>query len=184
MKKIGIKRQVAGDKWQSAGFRIQVSGFFALTSVLCLLTSGAVAAEAGNGVDGVRAALEKWVETRKVISQEQRDWALGKEMLNERIDLVQQEIGSLKAKMADAQESISDADKKRAGLVEENDKLKEASVALNDTVLTFEQNTLKLLTRLPDPIRERLCRTNARKNLKSHLRIEKIVIGIRVENGG
>jgi len=127
-----------------------------LSSVLCLLTSGSVAAEPQGAVDGVRAALEKWVESRKVISAEQRDWALGKEMLSERVDLVQQEIDSLKEKISDAQESISDADKKRAGLVEENEKLKEASVSLNETVLTLEQNTLKLLARLPDPIRERV----------------------------
>jgi FtsZ-binding cell division protein ZapB len=156
MKITGNRWQVAGGRVRRSGFRLQVLGFCALTSVLCSLTSGVLAAEPQSDVDGVRSALEKWVETRKVISLEQRDWALGKEMLNERIGLVQQEIDSLKAKLADAQESISDADKKRAGLVEENDKLKEASIALNDTVLTLEQNTLKLLARLPDPIRERV----------------------------
>ncbi|MBC8206777.1 MAG: DUF3450 family protein [Kiritimatiellales bacterium] len=109
-----------------------------------------------HGVDGVRAALEKWVETRKVISQEQRDWALGKEMLSERVELVRQEIDSLKEKIADAENSISEADKKRAGLVEANEKLKEASGALAGTVLTLEKNTQTLLARLPDPIRERV----------------------------
>lgn len=107
-------------------------------------------------VDGVRAALEKWVESRKVISQEQREWALGKEMLNERVELVQQEIDSLKEKISEAEESISEADKKRSSLVEENDRLKEASVALNETVLTLESNTQSLLKRLPDPLRERV----------------------------
>lgn len=126
-------------------------------SCLLLGTSvSAFSAEPQSDVDGVRAALEKWVESRKVISAEQRDWALGKEMLNERVDLVQQEIDSLKEKISDAQESISDADKKRAGLVEENEKLKEASSSLNETVLTLEQNTKNLLKRLPDPIRERV----------------------------
>jgi FtsZ-binding cell division protein ZapB len=156
MRKIDDKWQVASGRVRLSGYRFQVSSFCVLTSVLCLLTSGAVAAEPQSGVDGVRSALEKWVETRKVISLEQRDWALGKEMLNERIELVQQEMDSLKAKQAEAQDSISDADQKRAGLLEENDKLKAASVALNDTVLTLEQRTLKLLARLPDPIRERV----------------------------
>ena len=120
-----------------------------------LLGVSAVAAEPQD-VDGVRAALEKWVETRKVISQEQRDWTLGKEMLNERIDLVQQEIDSLKEKISDAQKSINEADKKREELVEQNEELKKASAALNGTVLTLEQNTQNLLKRLPDPIRERV----------------------------
>jgi FtsZ-binding cell division protein ZapB len=109
-----------------------------------------------SGTDGVRAALEKWVESRRVISQEQRDWALGKEMLNERIDLVQQEIDGLKEKISDAEKSISEADKKRADLVEQNDALKEASSALDETVLALENSTRALLKRLPDPIRDRV----------------------------
>jgi DNA repair exonuclease SbcCD ATPase subunit len=129
---------------------------FLLIAVLCLLTSGAFASETQGDVDGVRAALEKWVETRKVISQEQRDWALSREMLNERIDLVQQEIDSLKEKISDAEQSIGEADKKREELVEKNDELKNASSALNRTVLALEENTQTLLKRLPDPIRERV----------------------------
>lgn len=130
-----------------------------LTVAGCWLLGMAVyacAAEPQSGVDGVRAALEKWVETRKVISQEQRDWALGREMLNERIELVQQEIDSLKAKIADAEESIGEADKKRVDLVDENEKMKAASAALKETVLSLETGTKGLLNRLPDPIRERI----------------------------
>lgn len=127
-----------------------------LFGVGCWLLGIAASATEPQDVDGVRAALEKWVESRKVISQEQREWTLSKEMLNERVDLVQQEIDSLKGKISEAEESIGEADKKRAGLVEENEKLKEASASLNETVLTLEQNTLQLLTRLPDPIRERV----------------------------
>ncbi len=127
-----------------------------LISAVCLLSSVAFASEMQSDVDGVRATLEKWVESRKVISLEQRDWALGKEMLNERIELVQQEIDSLQSKIEDAEKSISEADKKRVDLIDENKKLKEASAALGETVLTLEQSTKDLLKRLPDPIRERV----------------------------
>jgi FtsZ-binding cell division protein ZapB len=119
------------------------------------VSTAAVSAEAQN-VDGVRAALEKWVETRKVISQEQRDWKLGQEMLNERVDLVQREIDALKAKIGEAQQSISDADKKRAGLITENDKLKEAAAGLAESMVALEIRTRTLLKNLPDPIRERV----------------------------
>lgn len=135
------------------GYRLFGSSLL-LFFVLCLPFS-IFAAESQN-VDGVRAALEKWVESRKVISQEQRDWALGKEMLNERIELVRQEIDSLKSKISDAEESISEADKKRAELVEQNEALKSASASLDDTVLELENNTRRLLKRLPDPLRERV----------------------------
>jgi len=155
MKKTGVKDQRSGGRVRRSGLRLPVSGCL-LSAILCALTSSAGAAEAGNSVDGVRAALEKWVETRKVISLEQRDWKLGQEMLNERVDLVQREIDSLKAKILEAQQSISDADKKRAGLITENDKLKEAAAGLAESMVALEIRTRTLLKNLPDPIRERV----------------------------
>ncbi len=163
---LGIRRQRADIRNQreetgypaqkrTADLRSQTSVLYLLTSVLCLLTSGAFATES-QGVDGVRAALGKWVETRKVISLEQRDWTLGKEMLNERIGLVQREIDSLRTKISEAQQSISDADKKRVDLVVENDKLKEAADGLSGSLVALEIRTRALLKKLPDPIRERV----------------------------
>jgi FtsZ-binding cell division protein ZapB len=118
--------------------------------------AGAVAVEAGSSVDGVRASLEKWVDTRKVISQEKRDWDLGQEMLNERISMLEREIETLRARIAEAQESITDADQKRAGLLEENEALKAASSGLAESMAVFEIRTRSLLNRMPDPIRERV----------------------------
>ena len=43
-------------------------------------------------------------------------------MLNDRIELVQREIESLRAKIGDAEGSIAEADKKRAELVGENER--------------------------------------------------------------
>jgi hypothetical protein len=81
---------------------------------------------------------------------------MGKEVLLNRIDLVQREIESLRTRIDEAEESIADADKKRADLVEENEKLKVASTALSGTVVVLEERTKHLLKQLPDPIRERV----------------------------
>ncbi|MEA3305567.1 MAG: DUF3450 family protein [Candidatus Omnitrophota bacterium] len=144
--------------------KIGTDTFFCLFFLVCLLSSAAMSdnlpagetgVDAGN-VDSTRAALEKWVETRRIISQEKRDWAFGREMLTERIELVEREIESLKSKIREAEKNITETDKKRAGMVEENEKLKEASTALSSTVMTLEAHTGELLKRLPDPIRERV----------------------------
>jgi septal ring factor EnvC (AmiA/AmiB activator) len=132
-------------------------GTLLLTSAICLLSSGAIFADMTDGdVDKTRAALEKWVETRRIISQEKRDFELGREMLTERIELVQREIESLRGKIGEAEKSITEADKKRAELLEENEKLKEASASLSGTVIKLEARTREFLKRLPDPIRERV----------------------------
>lgn len=109
-----------------------------------------------DNIDNARTTLEKWIETRQLISKEKRDWALGKEMLNEQIKLVEREISSLNEKITQAKESITDADKKRAELETENNKFKDASNTLKDILDKLEAQTIALNKRLPDPIRERI----------------------------
>ncbi|MCD4779436.1 MAG: DUF3450 domain-containing protein [Candidatus Omnitrophica bacterium] len=130
----------------------------ALAAVLiCSVPSTAMAVEiSSDEIDRTRATLEKWVETRQIISLEKRDWVLGREMLNERIDLVQREIDSLRAKIDEANKNITDADKKRAGLVDENDTLKEGAAALKLVEIRLEKRTRDLLQKLPDSIRDRV----------------------------
>ncbi len=122
---------------------------------LSLFPFSTLAAEKnGATIDDTRTALEQWVETQRVISKEKRDLELAKEMLNERIAIVQREIQSLKEKMAETKKSIAEADKKRAEMMDENEKLKTASTGLETLCTTLEEKTKTFLPRLPDPIRE------------------------------
>ncbi len=134
----------------------------ALSAVLAacavgLLVAGSLAADKDDAnVDDTRAALEKWVETQRIISRERRDLELAKEMLNERIDLLQREIRSLRDRTAEAAEDIAEAEKKRREMAEENDKLKAVSSVLAEKVTVMEARTRRLLKRLPAPIRDRV----------------------------
>jgi len=129
-----------------------------MTAVMLSVVAFARAGEpvARDSIDQVRGTIEKWVETQGVISKEKQEWALGREMLNERIELVEREIASLREKIGQAEESISDADKKRAELVEENETLKAVGDTLGGIVAHLEARTFALVERLPDPIRERI----------------------------
>jgi len=126
-------------------------------SMACVLAG---AAESANNnaerVDTARATLEKWVETRRMISRERQKWDRGRELLKDRIDLARGRIEGVREKWADAEKSIADAEKKRAALVEENDKLKAASGSLRETVTKLEARTRELLVRLPASLQERL----------------------------
>lgn len=115
-----------------------------------------LAAGADGEVEGARAAVEKWVESRRLISQEQRDWALGKELLEERVGLVQREIEALREKIAEAQSRLGEADRKREELLAENEQLKEGATGLTESLVAMELRLRSLLARLPDPIRERV----------------------------
>ncbi len=125
--------------------------------LLAMLASGAAyGADDAKTISDARSAIEEWVEVRKTISKEKRDLALAKEVLQERISIVKREIEKLRQNITDAEKSISDADSTRAKLDAKNAKLKEASSALSATVVSLETRTRKLLTRLANPIRDRV----------------------------
>lgn len=86
-----------------------------------------------------------------MISKEKQQWRLGREMLQERIELVKSEIESLEQKIADAEASITEADEKREELVSRNEALKEASSTLRATVAEFEGAVGGLLASAPEP---------------------------------
>lgn len=130
----------------------------ALAAVVSLLPLAVVADDdsARSVLETTRSAMEKWVETRRLISQERRDWALGREMLEDRIDLAYREIETLRAKIGEAQKNIAEADRKRANLVTENERLKTATAALADTVRELEGRTRALVARMPAPMQDRV----------------------------
>jgi hypothetical protein len=135
------------------GIKRNVVLLIMFTASVCM---GAAESVPGDPIDAVRGSLEKWVETRKVISREKQDWTLAREMLQERIGLVQREINSLREKTAAAEKGISDTHKQLAEDMEENEKLKQAGDTLKGIVATFEAQTAALVPQLPEPLRERI----------------------------
>ena len=117
---------------------------------------------ADDAFDTTRALLERWVETRKAIATEKRDWKLAKEMLEDRAELVRGEIAAVEAKIAETERGVGEADKVRAALVAEADALKLEGDVLAGTVAGLEARTRTLLARLPAPIREKVKPLSAR----------------------
>lgn len=149
--------------------------------LLCVLSVAAISDDDSESqIDQTRTTIEQWVETQRVISQEKRDLKLAKEMLNERIELVQREIESLRGKITVTEESIAEADKKRADMLKENEKLKEASFSLEGTLLALEDRVKRLLKRLPDPIRERVKPLSQR--LPNDIKLTQLSISERFQN--
>jgi hypothetical protein len=110
-------------------------------------------ADVAQKLDQTRSALEKWVETRQVISKEKRDWSLAKEVLAERIAVVKAQIESVKKSIAESETASAEAAKKKAELTAESDRLKSTVQSLNGTVGTLESRVKVLLPQLPEPIR-------------------------------
>jgi hypothetical protein len=103
-----------------------------------------------------RDTLAKWVETQQIISKEKKDWQLGKEVLEQRISLIEGEIATLKERTETIRGSITEADVKRQELIEKNAELEAASTALVDVIAGLESKTRELLVNLPQPILDRI----------------------------
>ena len=124
-------------------------------SFVGLFCYGAMTTRDG-GLDQARTTIEKWVDVRRIIAKEKRDWTLGKELLEGRVELVQEEINSFRAKIEETRASISEAEKKKLEMAEESDRLKAAFSSLEESIVELETRTKLLYDRLPDPIRGHL----------------------------
>lgn len=147
--------------------RAAMLSFVPTVAFVCMTAGVARSQEKlGEEIDATRTALEKWVETRRIISQEKREWAMGREMLNDRIALLQREIQSLRERIAEAENNISEADQSKQELIEEKANLEAASAGLADAIGPLESRAVALLQRmpdpLPDPLRERVERLSQR----------------------
>ncbi|QBG47223.1 DUF3450 family protein [Verrucomicrobia bacterium S94] len=124
--------------------------------LIILAVSGAAFGAQARELDETKEALSKWVETRKLISEEKQKWELEREILGDRIDLIRNERDTLNTKIHETQSLITDADKKREDLIKEKNELKNASATLVNRIFTLEREVLNLLPMLPDPVRERI----------------------------
>ena len=118
--------------------------------------AASVSSSAPPSVDEVRSTLERYVETRRIISSERLEFARSKQALLDRIDLVEREIDSFRQRIAETEGNLATADEKKAELVAENEALKTASGSLAGMIASLEARTIALLPRLPDPIRTRV----------------------------
>lgn len=137
--------------------RIRAASFAALAlAAACLLAPAAKPPTQAGDVDGARDLLQRWVETRRQISKEKQEWALGRELLDSRVELVSSEIAAVRAKIAEVEASIAEAEGKRAELEGKRASLQATANELAASVASLEARTRELLRRAPDALREKL----------------------------
>lgn len=124
--------------------------------LVILALSGMTACPQAQELDRTKEELSKWVETRRLVSEEKGKWEIEREMLGDRIDLIRTERDTLSKKIHETQSLITDADSKREDLVKENDELKNASATLVNRIVTLEEGVLNLLPTLPQPVQDRI----------------------------
>jgi hypothetical protein len=132
----------------SLAFRSLI-GFAALAAL-------AAGARAEGRVDGFRARMEKWVETRQILSQERSDWEADRETLKATRDLLRQQKDGLSAEVKALEETSTAADDERRELLLQRGELQRSGGALADVIRSLEEQVLALAPQLPAPLQEKL----------------------------
>lgn len=115
-----------------------------------------LAADPSSTADTTRETLAKWMETQQILSKEKRDWQTGKDVLEQRIELLKSEIAANEKKIAEVRSSMSEADEKRYEVVDKNNRLKADTAAYLEALPEAEAKTRRLVAVLPEPLRAKL----------------------------
>lgn len=126
---------------------------YAWGAILALTTG---LAHGQDAMETARMNLEKLLETKRMVSQEQKDWKLGRELLDERIGVLEKDLVSLKEKTLQMTNETATLDLKFAELQSQNKQYIAVAARMRDAVSGLEQRLPNLLARTPEPVREHL----------------------------
>jgi len=129
----------------------QIAKIAALGAALCPLSSS-FAQSNGANANEPPTIIEKWVESRQLISQETSDWREQKEIMTFKINLLKEEIEALDKQIEDSRKDVSLVDAKRSEMEAEENKLRSAAQVVQDVVPRYEQKLLRLSRSFPTPL--------------------------------
>lgn len=118
--------------------------------VAVMVIANGLVAQSAQQVELAREKIQKWVETRQVISKESSDWKVQKESLLSTRELLQQELEGLDSSLADLEGNESAADTKRAELTEEKQNLSAATDSVKAKIADLEIQVKELVKLFPE----------------------------------
>lgn len=124
--------------------------------LLGLLAAIPTGRAADGGASDVRAVVEQWVAIEKTISEEASAWKEKERLLRDLISSARAERENLNAQIAEAKQTASAADQKRAELVSQRQELEDSAQAVLRFLASMEQRLRKIKTRLPQPLQDSL----------------------------
>lgn len=124
--------------------------------IVAVYTCAAAGTHAQTKFAEARTALDKWVETRQLISKEKSEWEMDKQTLEQQVNLLEKENQLLDEQIAKAEATTTQADKEKQKLIEDNEALSVASTAMSVTVAQLEKRLLEIVKAFPPPLMERI----------------------------
>lgn len=125
---------------------------FVLISATTLMFS----AMAEDTLTDTRSTIEKWVETRQLISQTRADWQTDKETLDQTVALYERELKSLDDQMSNVSTNSAQVDKERSLAETQQKELNAASDKVKELVGGLEKRVKELAPSFPPPLADKV----------------------------
>ncbi len=122
-------------------------------AVVALLLASGLVAQSAQDVELAREEIQKWVETRQVISKERSEWKVQKESLLSTKELLQQELEGLIEDLDKLEGGESAADSARAELTEEKQNLTAATDSVKQKVADLEVKIKEVVKTFPEALK-------------------------------
>ena len=103
-----------------------------------------------------REIIRQWVETERLISEEENVWKVEKQRMQDLLDLYQKELKLLNEEIEKAGTSAELADDRKGKLESELKAYRDAQRLLADTLARVLPRAKVLITRLPEPLQKEL----------------------------
>ena len=126
-----------------------------ITTFIALHTLPGLAQVVSDPLAASREALTKWIETQKIISQEQANAKTARLALEGRIALVEAELAEFSGKVSKSSGDIEAEDKRKENLTKELESAKVAPQVLTDGIAQLEEKVKALRHVLPGPVVEK-----------------------------
>jgi len=111
---------------------------------------------AGDTLGDTRTTIEKWVETRQLISKTQSDWQADKETLEQTVALYERELKSLEEQRSNVSTNSVQVDKERDLAQKQQKDLTEASAKVKELAGGLEKRLTELAPSFPPPLADKV----------------------------
>lgn len=136
--------------------RLRASSFIVMIALAAMSPIAGGAEPARSDADAYRAKMEKWVETRQILSEERSDWLVERESLEATRDLLRDERKALKEQIASLKQTDAGTTEERDELVAKREAYRSSNEVLEAKVTLLEESVSKLVPQLPEPLQKRL----------------------------
>jgi hypothetical protein len=101
-----------------------------------------------------RSTLEKWVETRQLVSKARSDWQSDKETIQQTIALFERELKTVDEQMAKVSTNSAQVDKERGEAEAQQKAARESIERAREFATGFEAQLVKVAPKLPLPLQD------------------------------